>query len=149
MKSKFHGNYFSSHRTSAGIRCPLFVGFHRQSKSDKGNKMAGRVRSFERNESVRHQALGMTRDPHGVDPSREPRESHTAPSGLPATRSGDAYSALGRVKLGELQKKWGINKLSEYSLQKEFIEEDQKRTVDEKGREGYTFKLSMLFYDYL
>ena len=107
--------------------------------------MAGRVRRFERNESVRHQELGMTRDSLGVSPSREPRESHTAPSGLPATRSGDAYSTLGRVEFGELQRKWEINKLSEYSLRKEFIEEEQKRAVDEKGRAGYKFKLSMLF----
>ena len=107
--------------------------------------MAGRVRHFARDESVRHQELGMTRDSRGVSPSREPRESHTAPSGLPATRSGDAYSTLGRVKLGELQRKWDFNKLSEYSLRKKFIEEEWKRSVDKKGRAGYKFKLSMLF----
>ena len=67
--------------------------------------MAGRVRHFARDESVRHQELGMTRDSRGVSPSREPRESHTAPSGLPATRSGDIFSILG-VKGGKIQENW-------------------------------------------
>ena len=69
--------------------------------------MAGRVRHLEMDEFVRHRVLGMTRDSLGVDSSRELRESHTAPSGLPATRSGDAYSTLGRVEFGELQRKMG------------------------------------------
>ena len=96
--------------------------------------MAGRVRRFERNESVRHQEFGRTRDSHGVSPSRELRESHTAPSGLPATRSGDAYSTLGRVKFGELQKKNGKK-----------IKEKAKRIVDEDGEEGFSFDLSEFF----
>ena len=106
--------------------------------------MAGRVRRFERNESVRHQAFERARDPHGVDPSRDLRESHTAPSGLPATRSGDVYSILG-VKGGVIQEKWDLNLLSEYSLQKEFIKGELKRKVDENGKAGYKFELSMLF----
>ena len=102
--------------------------------------MKGRVRRLEKDESVRHQGLEMTRDPHGVGSSRDLRESHTAPSGLPATRSEDAYS-----KLGVIQRKWGRNKWSEYSLQMKFIEEELKRSVDENGKAGYQFKLSMLF----
>ena len=102
--------------------------------------MEGRVRSLERDEAVRYQRLEMTGDPHGVGSSWDLRESHTAPSGLPATRSKDIYSILGVI-----QRKWGKNKLSDYSTQLRFIEEEGKRSVDENGKAGYKFKLSMLF----
>ena len=100
--------------------------------------MAGRARHFARDESVRHQAFERARDPHGVDSSRDLRESHTAPSGLPATRSGDVFSILG-VKGGKIQENWERNVLSEYSLQKEFVKGEVQRKIDENGKAGYEF----------
>ena len=102
--------------------------------------MEGRVRNFERNEAVRYQRLEMTGDLHWVDPSRDARESHTAPSGLPVTQAEDTYS-----NLGVIQKRWGLNKFSDYSRQLTFIEGEIKRKVDKKGKEGFIFNLSMLF----
>ena len=106
--------------------------------------MAGRARHFARDESVRHRVFERTRDPHGVDSSQDLRQSHTAPSGLPATRSGDVFSILG-VKGGKIQENWEKNVLSEYSLQKEFVKGEVQRKIDENGKAGYKFQLSMLF----
>ena len=71
--------------------------------------MAGRVRRFERDESVRHQAFERARDPHGVDSSRDLRQSHTAPSGLPPTRGEATY-----LTLSETQKGWEKDKRSPF-----------------------------------
>ena len=102
--------------------------------------MEGRGRIPERGGAIRQRQLETVGDPLGEGSSRDATESHTAPSGLPATEAGVVYS-----KLGVIQRKWEKNRLSEYSRQMRFIEEEEKRTVDESGKPGYKFNLAMLF----
>ena len=47
--------------------------------------------------------------------------------------------------MGVIQRNWERNELSEYSLQKKIIKGELKRLVDENGKAGYKFQLSMLF----
>ena len=102
--------------------------------------MEGRVQLLERVGAIRQRQLERVGNPLGEDSSRDGRESDKAPSGLPPTQAEVVYS-----RLGVIQKRWSMNKLSEYCRQMQFIEGEMKRTVDENGKAGFKFNLSMLF----
>ena len=102
--------------------------------------MEGRVRPLLKEGAIRQRQLERVGDPIGEGSSRDARESDKAPSGLPPTQAEAVYLTLGKI-----QKQWNNNKFSDYSRQIQFIEEEMKRTVDENGKEGFRFNLSMLF----
>ena len=60
--------------------------------------MEGRVRPLLKEGAIRQRQLERVGDPFGEDSSRDARQSHTAPLGLPATGAEDIYSKLGVIK---------------------------------------------------
>ena len=87
-------------------------------------------------EVARSQELLRVRDLLGVN-SFLPRESGTAPSGLPPTRGEATY-----LILSETQKGWENDKKSLYSRLKVKIQEEAEIVVGEDGQMGINFQLS-------
>ena len=85
------------------------------------------------------QELLRVRDLLGVN-SFLPRESGTAPSGLPPTRGEATY-----LILSETQKGWENDKKSFYSRLKIKIQEEAEIVVGEDGQMGMNFQLSEFF----
>ena len=69
-----------------------------------------------------------------------PRESGTAPSGLPPTCGETTYS-----KLSEAQLVWEKDQKSLYNRMKVRIQDEAKITVGEDGEVDFNFQLSKFF----
>ena len=90
-------------------------------------------------DAARLQELLRVRDLLGVN-SFLPRESGTAPSGLPPTRGEATY-----LILSETQKKWENDKRSLYSRMKVQIQERAEIVVGKDGEMDKKFQLSEIF----
>ena len=90
-------------------------------------------------DAARLQELLRVRDLLGVN-SFLPRESGTAPSGLPPTRGEATYLILSRT-----QKGWENDKKSLYSLLKVKIQDEAEIVVGEDGQMDIKFQLSEIF----
>ena len=90
-------------------------------------------------EDTRLQELIRVRDLLGVNPFL-PKESGTAPSGLPPTCGEAIYSIL-----SEAQVVWEKNKKSLYNRMKVRIQEEAEIVVGEDGEVDFNFQLSEFF----
>ena len=90
-------------------------------------------------DAARLQELLRVRDLLGVN-SFLPRESGTAPSGLPPTCGETTYS-----KLSEAQLVWEKDQKSLYNRMKVRIQDEAKITVGEDGEVDFNFQLSKFF----